>query len=138
MIVWSRWGILVVVCVGLGVGTGALLDALVLGGRTGPGFDMFLGLGLMAAAVYTHLLDRVLTRHLDKPRQQFVLEPLPQRVGHQTHRQVPVVHPQTGRPVFVQPRSSLFLVPVRYWPFILGGLGILVTIVNAVGLIVAG
>jgi len=139
VIIWSRWGILVFVCVGLGIGTGALLDALVFRGRADTAFGMFVGIGLMAAAVYTYLLDRfVLTPHLDKPQQQFVLEPLPQRIGNQTHRPVPVVHPQTGRPVFVQPRSSLFFVPVRYWPYVLGGIGVLVTIVNAVGLIARG
>ncbi|GAA3573090.1 hypothetical protein GCM10022197_32350 [Microlunatus spumicola] len=140
MIIWSRWGILILVAVGLGVGTGALLDALLLPGRTnGPSFSMFMGVGLIAAAVYTYLLDRyVLRPHLDKPQQQFVLQPLPERVGNQTHRQIPVVNPQTGQPVYVQPRSSLFFVPVRIWPFVLAGIGILVTIVNAIALIARG
>jgi hypothetical protein len=137
VIIWSRWGILVLVAVGLGVGTGALLNALLLPGRmSGSASVMFLGVGLIAAGVYTSLLDRfVLRPHLDKPQQQFLLEPLPQRVGNQTHRQVPVLHPQTGQPVYVQPRSSLFFVPVRIWPFVLAGIGIVVTIVNAIRLI---
>ena len=141
MIIWSRWGILVFVAVGLGMGTGALLNALLLPSRMngGPSSTMFLGVGLMAAGVYTYLLDRfVLAPHLDKPRQQFVLQPLPQPVGNQTHRQVPVVHPQTGQPVFVQPRSSLFFVPVRIWPYVLGVVGVIVTIANAVALIARG
>jgi hypothetical protein len=139
VIIWSRWGILVFLCVGLGVGTGALLNAIVFPGRSaGPAFGMFMGLGLIAAGVYTYLLDRFVVRpHLDKPQQQFVLEPLPQRVGNQTHRQVPLLHPQTGQPIFVQPRSSLFFVPVRYWPVVLAAVGILVTIVNAIALISA-
>lgn len=139
MIIWSRWGILVLLAVGLGVGTGGLLNALLLPGVDGSGSTMFLGVGFVAAGVYTYLLDRfVLTPHLDKPQQQFVLQPLPQPVGNQTHRQVPVVDPQTGQPVFAQPRSSLFFIPVRIWPFVLAGVGIVVTIVNAIALIARG
>lgn len=140
MIIWSRWGILVFLCIGLGVGTGALLDAIVFPGQSdGAPFGLFLGLGFVAAGVYTYLLDRFVVRpHLDRPQQQFVLEPLPQRVGNQTHRQVPLLHPETGQPIFVQPRSSLFFVPVRHWPVILAAVGILVALVNAVRLIAAG
>lgn len=87
MIIWSRWVILVLVAVGLGIGTGALLNALLLPDRTsGSSSAMFVGVGLVAAGIYTSLLDRyVLAPHLDKPQQQFVLQPLPQRVGNQTH-----------------------------------------------------
>ena len=100
---------------------------------------MFLGLGLVAAAACTYLLDRfVLTPHPDQPRRQFVLQPLPQPVGGQTHRQVPVVDTQTGQPVFVQPRSSLFFIPVRVWSVVLASFGILVTIVSAIALIARG
>lgn len=144
MIIWSRWGILVFVCLGLGVGTGALLHLLVSPGVTeGAGFGVFMGVGLMFAGVYTWLLDRyVVSRHLDKPRQQFFLEPLPQPVVHpngmkQTHRQIPVLHPETGQPVLVRPRSSLFFVPVGIWAYVLGSIGILVTIGCAIALLAA-
>jgi hypothetical protein len=78
---------------------------------------------------------------LDRPRQQVVLQPLAQPYVHpdgvgQTHQQVAPVHPQTGEPVWVRPRSSLFFIPVRYWPFVVAGIGIVLTISSAVRLLV--
>ena len=51
---------------------------------------------------------------------------------------MPVVDTQTGQPVFVQPRSSLFFIPVRVWSVVLASFGILVTIVSAIALIARG
>ncbi|SER23568.1 hypothetical protein [Microlunatus flavus] len=140
MIIWSRWGILVVLMAGLGAGSGfllgAIVGALVPGLAGSPAQGLFAGLGLIIGAVYTYLLDRfVLTPHLDKPRQQFVMQQLPQPVGGQTYRQVPLVHPETGQPIWVQPRSSLFFVPVRYWPAILASIGVLVTFLGFVSVV---
>ncbi|MBF6949381.1 hypothetical protein HN261_21930, partial [Acinetobacter baumannii] len=73
--------------------------------------------------------------HLDKPRQQFVVQQLPQPVGGQTYRQVPLAHPETGQPIWVQPRSSLFFIPVRYWPAILASIGVLVTFLGFVSVV---
>jgi hypothetical protein len=135
VIIWSRWGILVLVALGLGVGTGALLNlALNPGVNDGPSAGLFMGVGLVMAGVYTYLLNHyVIARHLDKPRQHFLLQRLPQPVVHpngmkQTHQQVAVLHPETGQPVYVQPRSSFFFVPVAAWPYVFAAVGIAVTI----------
>lgn len=135
MIIWSRWGILVFVMLGLGVGTGALLNFLVQPDVTeGAGFGLFMGVGLVMAGVYTYVLNHfVIAPHLDKPRQQFFLQPLPQPVVHpngvkQTHQQIPVLHPETGQPVYGRPRSSFFFVPVAAWPYVFAAIGVAVTI----------
>ncbi len=139
MIIWSRWGILVLVMLGLGGGTGALLNLVFDPGATsGPGSGLFAGVGLVMAGVYTYLLNHfVITRHLDKPRQQVVLQPLPQPYVHpngvrQTHQQVAVLHPETGQPLFVRPRSSFFFVPVAAWPYVFAVIGVAVTIGYAI------
>jgi hypothetical protein len=142
VIIWSRWGILLLPVVGLGIATGFVLGAIA-GGVTGGEVpeNLFLGVGLVLAGLYVWLFDHLALPHLDRPRQQVVLQPLAQPYTHpngvrQTHQQVPLVNPQTGQPVWVRPRSSLFFVPVRYWPFIVAGIGIVVTVSSAVRLLV--
>ena len=144
MIIWSRWGILVFVCLGLGVGTGALLNLVLNPGVTdGPGFGLFMGVGLVMAGVYTFLLNHyVIARHLDKPRPHVVLQPLAQPFVHpngvkQTHQQVAVLDPTTGQPLYVRPRSSLFFVPVAAWPYAFAAIGIAVTIGCAIATLAA-
>ena len=138
MIIWSRWGILVLVTLGLGVATGSLLGVIITGTADGPAPGLFIGVGLVLAGLYTYLLDHfVIAPHLDKPRQHVILQRLPQPVVHpngmrQTHEQVAVLHPQTGEPMFVRPRSSLFFIPVGVWPYVFAGIGIVVTIGSAV------
>ena len=50
----------------------------------------------------------------------------------QTHEVVPAVDGQTGQPIVVQPRSTLFFIPMRFWPFIIAGLGVVLIVVNAI------
>ena len=45
-----------------------------------------------------------------------------------THRVIPILHPETGQQVMTNPTSTLFFVPLRYWPFVLGGLGVLASV----------
>ena len=142
MIIWSRWGILLLPVIGLGIATGAVISAIVgaVAGGAVPE-NLFLGVGLVVAGVYVWLFDHFALPHLDRPRQQVVLQPLAQPYTHpngvrQTHQQVALVDPRTGQPVWVRPRSSLFFVPVRYWSFILAGLGVVVTIATTVSLLV--
>ena len=143
MIVWSRWGILLLPVVGLGVATGFVLGAVVVALAGGAGGDLpqnlFAGLGLVVGGLYVWLFDRYALPHLDPPRQHFVLQPLAQPVTHpngvrQTHQQVPLVDPQTGQPLWVRPRSSLFLVPVRYWPYVVAGIGLVLVVTSALRL----
>jgi hypothetical protein len=139
VIIWSRWGILVLAMLGLGAGTGSLLSLATGGSTEGPASGLFIGVGLVLAGVYTYLLNHfVIARYLDKPQQQFLLQRLPQPVVHpngvrQTHERIAVLHPQTGQPVFVRPRSSLFFIPVHVWPYVFATIGIVLTIGFAIG-----
>ena len=146
MIIWSRWGILVLLAVvpGLLVGSllGAALDGGGPGGSAGPAFAVFFGFGLVLSGLCVYLLDHfVIARHLDKPRQQVVLQPLAQPITHpngvrQSHQQVTLVDPETGEPVWVRPTSSLFFIPTRIWPYVLVGIGVLVALVSTVRLLI--
>ena len=147
MIIWSRWGILVFACIGLSVGTGFILKAITVG----PSDDntvngVFVGIGFLFGAVYvwlisTFLLDRV----LDKPRQMYIQQPMTQQVVDPQGREitvatgqvrnVPVMNPTTGQPLWQKPVSSLFFVPVRFWPFVLAALGVLILVINLIVLI---
>jgi len=142
MIIWSRWGILVVLFVGAGVLLGFALAAITgRAGQDGPVAGVFVGVGLLLASVGLYFFDRhVLRPHLDRPRPLYVTERLAEPVVDasgvaRTERQVPAVHPETGQPLVVAPRSTLFFIPVRFWPFILGGLGLVVALVNLPGLL---
>ena len=90
----------------------------------------------MLGGILVWLFDRFALPHLDAPRQQLVLQPLPQPVVQpngvrQTHVQVPLVNPSTGQPVWVRPRSSLFFVPVRIWPYVVAAIGLVLTVASA-------
>lgn len=134
LIFWSRWGILIIPATALGVAVGALLAQIVMPGvREGHAYGMFMGLGLILGGLSTYLVDRLLIGpHLDKPRQQFVLEPLPQPVGSQTHRQVPLLNAETGQPVWVKPRSTFFFVPLRIWSAVIITVGSLLLLLSLV------
>lgn len=141
MIIWTRWGILAFLFFGIGVGLGFALKAVVgLGASSGAVDGVFVGIGFLIAAGGLYAFERFVVRvHLDKPRALYVTEqlaePVPGPDGRmQTQRSVPAVHPETGVPVVYQPRSSLFFIPMRFWPFILGGIGVVSLVVNLVGL----
>ena len=50
---------------------------------------------------------------------------------HSSHA-VPLVHPETGQPLWVRPRSTLFFIPFRIWPAIIVTVGALVTFLGFV------
>lgn len=141
IIIWARWGILVVLFAGLGALIGLALSAIV-GGTSGDSAatGVFVGIGLMVASVALFFFDReVLQKHLDKPREIMVTQqfnpPITNPDGSLTYaRQVPAVHPETGQPVLVQPTSSLFFIPVRFWPYVLGAIGLVVLVANVITL----
>ncbi|AXH34280.1 hypothetical protein DVJ78_01550 [Humibacter sp. BT305] len=140
MIIWTRWGILAFLFVGLGVGLGFLLKAAVgLGRVTEPSVSgIFVGLGFLVSGVALFFFDKYVVRaHLDKPRQLTYTRQLAQPYTHpdgriQTHEVVPAVDPQSGQPLVVAPRSSLFFIPLRFWPYIIAGLGLVILIINFV------
>ncbi|WBU39189.1 hypothetical protein [Homoserinibacter sp. YIM 151385] len=149
MIIWSRWGILVLLFVGLGVLLGFLLANVVAAAsgttaaESGPGVGVFVGIGFVLSAGLLHLVARAtIGRVIDKPRQATVVEKLAQPEpgpggGMRTHRTVAVVHPETGQPVWIRPTSTFFFIPVRFWPFVLAGLGLVIAVVNGVALAAA-
>ena len=130
---------------GLGVLIGFALSGIV-GGTTGDSAatGVFIGIGLMLASVALFFFDReVMQKHLDKPRAIMLTQqynpPITNPDGSLTYaRQVPAVHPETGQPVVMQPTSSLFFIPVRFWPFILGGLGLLIFAINLIIVLAQG
>lgn len=141
MIIWSRWGILAFLFIGVGVGLGFLLKAIVgLGSATGAVSGVFVGIGFLLSAVGLYFFNKyVMDRHLDKPRPMTITRPLAQPYTHpdgrvQTHEVIPAVDGQTGRPIVVQPRSTLFFIPMRFWPYIIAGLGLVTLVTNLVAL----
>lgn len=133
MIIFTRWGFLVVFFAAAGSLLGFGLQALVTGSAD-PGRFVFFGLGEMVGAVGLWFFSRaVLDRHLDKPKPLTVTERLAQPYVHpngavQHFTTSPVLHPQTGQPLWSQPRSTLFFIPVRIWAYLLGALGLSVFI----------
>jgi hypothetical protein len=139
MIIWSRWGILAFLFIGIGVGLGFLLAAsLGMVEDSGPVNGVFVGIGFVLSAVGLYFFNiHVMDKHLDKPRALTVTRQLAQPYTHpdgrvQTHEVVPAVDGQTGQPIVVKPRSTLFFIPMRFWSFIIAGLGVVLIIVNAV------
>jgi hypothetical protein len=140
MIIWSRWGVLVFPFIGIGGGLGFLLQTMAgSSADSGPSVSMFVGAGLVLSAVGLGFFSTyVVERHLDKPQQAFFLQPLPAPVVHpngarQTHTQLPILHPETGQPIWTHPRSTFFFVPFRYWPYIFGVLGLGLFVIGVIG-----
>ncbi|MEP6482149.1 MAG: hypothetical protein ABJA94_09105 [Rhodoglobus sp.] len=133
MIIWSRWGILVILFFGLGVLLGFIL-MLVVGAPSSAGSlpGVFIGIGLMLSTVALYFFNKyVVDRHLDAPRAAVVYEKLaePVRLDNgavQTHRAIPLRHPETGQQLTTKPTSTLFFIPVRYWVFVLPAIGFIV------------
>lgn len=128
MIIWSRWGIVVLLFFGLGVGLGFLVMALFgIHESSGAVPGVFVGIGFILSAIGLYFFNReVIAKHLDKPRQAVV---------YQDGRALPVLHPETGQPLVTQPTSSFFFVPVKYWVYVLPTIGLLVLVINTVVLL---
>jgi hypothetical protein len=141
MVIWSRWGILVFLFIGLGVLLGyAVGGALGMIQPSGPSSGVFVGIGfVLSAGLLWAFTKFVMGTHLDKPRPAVMHEQLAEPVRDengvtQTHRVLPVLHPETGQQVTTNPVSTFFFVPMKYWPFVLAGLGVLVFAINLVRL----
>ena len=138
MIIWSRWGIVAFLFALLGFVLGFVIAAAL--GRAAPTGLLawgYIGVGLLPAAVGLFFFDKhVVQKHLDKPRPIHVTRALAEPYTHpdgrvQTHEVVPAVD-GSGQPILARPSSTLFFIPIRFWPFILAGLGVVLIIVNAV------
>ena len=142
MIIWSRWGIVVLLFVGLGVLLGfALATIFGLVEASGPQNGVFIGVGLVLSAALLFVFVRLVVGiHIDKPKPAAIYEKLAEPIRHengsvQTHRVIPVLHPETGQQVVTNPVSTFFFVPLRFWPFLLAGIGLIVLVVNLVVLV---
>ena len=139
MIIWSRWGIIAFVFIGLGVGFGFLLKAVAgLGSQTGSVSGVFVGIGLICTAVALFFFNRfVVARHLDRPRGMTMTRQLAVPYQHpdgrvQTHEVVPIVDPANGQQIVTRPRSTLFFIPIGIWPFIIAAGGVVALVTSTI------
>lgn len=94
-----------------------------------------LGIGFFLGAAALWVFAEFALPRLDKPRPQFIHHQLPQPVvdaqGNTfTHRSVPVVNQETGQQVFTQPSSTLFFIPLRFWPYVIATVGVINIVVG--------
>ena len=110
MVIWSGWGILVVVFAALGMFVGLGLGSVLPADET---LQQIIGwlLGGAAGGAATWFFARW---RESKPGRVFIDEQSGQRFE---------VRPSAG---------SLFFIPTRYWAFILPGLGVVAALVNVV------
>lgn len=136
MVIWSRWGILVVLCVILG-----MLPTLALGSALNAGRGktpaMLIGIGLIVGGVLTFVFAKFLLPKMDKPRPVTINQQLAQPYINEhgvtmTQQTVQAVDPNTGRPVFYAPKSTLFFIPVMIWSYILPALGLIFVVVGLI------
>jgi hypothetical protein len=139
ILIWQRWGIAVVLFVLLALGLGYLFkDLSGLPDTRGVALGLFVGLGLVISATLLWWVVRLTVgKVIDKPTPVVVWQQLAEPVVDangvkRTHGAVPVTHPVTGQQLISNPRSTLFFIPVRFWPYILGGIGILLFVLNFV------
>lgn len=145
ILIWQRWGILVFLFVPLGIGLGFLLKAIVgVQPNSGAPVGVFVGLGFILSSIAMYFIIRATVgKVIDKPQPAVVWQQLAEPVTNengvkQTHRAIPVTDPDTGAQLWTTPRSTLFFVPVRFWPFILGGLGVLIFAINLIIVLASG
>jgi hypothetical protein len=142
MIIWSRWGIVVLAFVGLGIGAGFLImNAVGVQSESGPVSGIFVGLGLMLSGVGLWFFTKhVLLAKLDKPRPVVVWEnavPATDAEGRVLgQRAIPVMHPETGQPMWTQPQSTFFFIPVVFWSYVLPVLGLVIFLANLITVMV--
>jgi hypothetical protein len=115
VIIWTRWGFLSFLAIGLGVATAFGLNAVVGGPLQGAmiGAAIFL-----FAGIYNLALAYLVYPRLDKPRPVTYTQPLPQPITHlngvvQTHQVLPALDAE-GNQLWTRPRSTLFLIPGQY------------------------
>ena len=145
IIIWNRWGILILPIVALGVGIAFLLE-LILGVQqtSGAHAGIFVGLGLVfGGALVWVAVHYLVGKVIDKPKLATGLVQLAEPVTHpngqvQTHQVVPLVDPATGQQAVRYPVSTLFFIPAKYWPFILGIIGGLVFLINLAVVLAGG
>ena len=137
ILIWQRWGIVVALFAVLAVGIGYLLKGISgMPDTGGVALGLWVGVGLIiSAALLWFAVRATVGKIIDKPTPvvvwQQLAEPTVDANGvKRTHAAVPVLHPTSGQPLITNPRSTLFFIPVRFWPYILGGIGLLLLVLN--------
>ena len=139
MIIWSRWGIVVFVFVGLSVGLGFALQAALAPtlDSGSSAMSLWIGTGFLLGAAGLWAFAKYVLPRLDKPTAAFVYQPLPEPVVDEngvrtTHRAVAVVNQETGQQIWTRPSSTFFFVPVRFWPYVIGAIGVLNVVIGLI------
>lgn len=130
ILIWTRWGLVVLVFVAVSVALGMGLKSVFapqLAGSSG-GTALYIGIGMLVGAVALWFFSKYVLPKMDKPQPLYTTEKLvPPIVNEQgvtvTQRQIPVVNQQTGQQVYSQPSSSMFYIPVRFWPYVMAVIG---------------
>ena len=141
MIIWTRWGIFVFLFFGLSVGLGFLLQAVLAPSvdSNSSAMNAFIGTGFIIGAAALWAFAKYALPHMDKAKPAFIYQPLAEAtVGlngeRVTHRAVPVVNQETGEQIWTRPSSTFFFVPVRFWPYVIGAIGVLNVVIGIVGM----
>jgi hypothetical protein len=137
VIIWSRWGFLVVLIALAGMGFGGLLSAVFA--SVGGLQPVFFGVGLLLAGAGIWAFDQYVLPKMDKPRPVLVMSPptVDQWGRPVPGRPVQAVNPQTGQPLFRRTQSTLFFIPFGIWTWVVGGVGALLLVAGAVSSLVA-
>ena len=144
MIIWSRWGIVVLLFVGAGVGLGFLVMNLVgIRAASGAVPGIFVGIGFLLSSIGLWAFSKfVVGTYIDKRQPAVMWEQLAEPVvagngAKQTHRVIPILHPETGQQVYTNPVSTFFFIPIRFWVFVLPAIGAVILVINLV-IVVSG
>lgn len=135
MIVWTRWGIVMIL--GLPITLAINYPLLHLLGLNpddrSPNITALFGVCLMLSGVVMYFVERYVVRGwLDRPKPVWttvpLLQPYVDQTGRtQTQQAVQAVDEQ-GRPIMQHFKSTLFFIPTPAWPFIYAIIGLGVAI----------
>lgn len=130
-IVWSRWGILAILFVAAGVAFGPLVLTPLLFGAdpTNGQFSIGMGIGLIiVGAIMWGVVWLTVGKLIDKVGPRMAPREVHDEQGKvASHELLPVLD-GAGQPVIQRPVSTLFWIPVRIWPYVLAGVGVLFVI----------
>lgn len=146
MIIWQRWGILAILTVPLALLIGLVILTPMLFGSDATGAQETLAMGigfLLASAALWAFVHFVVGRVIDKPVQPLIQQQLQQPIidaqgREQWFQWVPAHDPRTGQPIYRHPKSTLFFIPLRFWPYIFGAIGIVALVLGITGVVAGG
>lgn len=131
ILIWSRWGLLVLAFIGLAVALGfALKEVLAPDLRaSSSNTALYFGVGFLLAGAALWVFVTYVFPRIDPPQPMWVSEKLAEPIVNEqgatvTHKQVAIIDEKTGKQAHVQPTSSLFYIPIRFWPYVLAVIGV--------------